>query len=111
MWQRLFGPIVLYDLVATTRRGRYVLFRVLFAAAIAAVLFVMYYEKLGQRPQGIWGDWRVSETQRQEMVLLNDTFFQRFMTLEFLAILLLTPAVTAGAVAEDKERRTLDLML
>jgi ABC-type transport system involved in multi-copper enzyme maturation permease subunit len=111
MWPRLLGPILIYDLVATTRRGHHVLFRVLYVAVVAAILLVMYYDGIGRRRPDMKIEAQTLSAMRIQLIQLNEDFFQRFMFVEFLAIVLLTPSVTAGAIAEDKERRTLEFLL
>jgi ABC-type transport system involved in multi-copper enzyme maturation permease subunit len=111
MWHRFFGPVLFYDLLGTARRGRHLLFRVLYAVVLCALLFLLYSEEVGKRGGVLWADWRVPQTQRQDVLRFNQSFFQRFTLVQFAVILLLTPGVTAGAIAEEKERRTLEFLL
>jgi ABC-type transport system involved in multi-copper enzyme maturation permease subunit len=111
MSYRLFGPVLFYDLLGTARHGRHLLFRLLYAAVLCALLFLLYSEEVGKRGGSLWADWRVPQTQRQEVLRFNEAFFQRFMLVQFAAIVLLTPGVTAGAIAEEKERQTLEFLL
>src|SRR6267142_589648 len=39
---------------------------------------------------------------------MADQYFATFMTMQVIAVLLLTPAYTAGAIAEEKDRKTLE---
>ena len=101
-WLKLFGPVLFYDLVRTARRGRYFLIRGLYAGALCLLLFWQFLEYAV-----------TSEQVRSSREIANfaESFFYGFMYIQFLAVLFLTPAFTAGAVAEEKERRTLEFLL
>jgi ABC-type transport system involved in multi-copper enzyme maturation permease subunit len=111
MWRCIFGPVLFYDLLHTARRGRHLIFRLLYAVLLAGLLLLLYFEEVGKRGGGWWEDWRVPQTQRAEVLRFNETFFIRFTLVQFALILLITPGVTAGAIAEEKERKTLEFML
>jgi ABC-type transport system involved in multi-copper enzyme maturation permease subunit len=111
MLSRLFGPILFYDLLSSSRRGRHILFRLLYAVVLLTLLLLLYQEEVGRRKIKLWEDWRVPHTQRAEVLRFNEAFFQRFMFVQFAVILLLTPGVSGGAIAEEKERRTLEFLL
>src|SRR5215471_20981753 len=111
MWRCIFGPVLFYDLLHTARRGRHLIFRLLYAVLLAGLLLLLYSEEVGKRGGGWWEDWRVPQTQRAELLRFNETFFTRFTLVQFALILLITPGVTAGAIAEEKERKTLKFML
>src|SRR5207237_8910103 len=46
-----------------------------------------------------------------EMARFAEAFFYAFMSVQFTVVGVLTPAYTAGAIAEEKERRTLEFLL
>jgi ABC-type transport system involved in multi-copper enzyme maturation permease subunit len=99
-----FGPVLFFDLVRTARRHRYFLIRILYVGLLAVML--------------LWGYalWRHNldypdETRPAEIARFTSSFFNTFMIVQFLAVALLTPAYTAGAIAEEKERKTLDFLL
>jgi ABC-type transport system involved in multi-copper enzyme maturation permease subunit len=99
----LFGPVLFYDLVSVARRGRYALLRGIYGLAMLLTLFVVYrnYEQaLG--PAGV---------NTSGMADFAQAFFFTFISVQFLAVLLLTPAYTAGAIAEEKDRQTLEFLL
>ena len=115
-WVRLFGPVLFYDLIRLARRNRLFLLRILCVAAISALLYWQYYDFLatprmarvfgGQvwtPPQGI-----MTVSQGAEFA---EQFFNKFMVFEFALVLLLTPIYTAGAIAEEKDRKTLEFIL
>jgi ABC-type transport system involved in multi-copper enzyme maturation permease subunit len=106
-----FGPILFYDLVCTSRRGRYVLIRCLYLAALLGMLFLLYVEWFGL--DAVFG----VQTQNHEpmdekrIAAFNEQFFGIVMGVQYVVVVLLTPGMTAGAVADEKDRRTLDYLL
>ncbi len=100
-----FGPILFYDLICTSRRGRYILIRCIYLAALLAMLFLLYVEKFGI--DGVSGE-RMDE---KRIAQFNEQFFQIIMGVQYAVVVLLTPGLTAGAVADEKDRRTLDYLL
>jgi ABC-type transport system involved in multi-copper enzyme maturation permease subunit len=106
----LFGPILFYDLVSTARRGRQVIVRCAYIAALLVMLFLLYAEWFG-RGGDLISLLSTERIDRNQVTAFNDSFFQKFMAVQYLVIVLLTPGITAGAVAEEKERRTLEYLL
>jgi ABC-type transport system involved in multi-copper enzyme maturation permease subunit len=102
-WLKLFGPVLFYDLVRIGRRTRYILLRSLYAVFLLALLSWIYL---------IWAVRSEGGTIRaSEMAQFAESFFYTFMVVQFLAVALLTPAYTAGAIADEKNRRTLEFLL
>ncbi len=100
-----FGPILFYDLICTSRRGRYVLIRCFYLAALLAMLFLLYVEWFGI--DGISGE----QMDEKRIAAFNEQFFGIIMGVQYVVVVLLTPGLTAGAVADEKDRRTLDYLL
>src|SRR5262249_53397414 len=48
---------------------------------------------------------------RQQASDIAQSYFEFFMVAQFLAVVLLTPAYVGGAIAEEKDRKTLEFML
>jgi ABC-type transport system involved in multi-copper enzyme maturation permease subunit len=101
-WLRLFGPVLFYDLVRTARRTRFVIVRTLYALMLAIILGWSFFV-LSLEHSGI-----VSLSQMAEFAT---GFFFTFMIIQFTAVVLLTPPYAAGAIAEEKERKTLEFLL
>src|SRR5579885_2196227 len=104
-WLKLFGPVLFYDLLRTARRSRYFLIRVLYCLFLLAILgwmwLVWYMDYRYQtRPMG-----------PNELTKFASSFFYTFMVVQFLVVTVLAPAYTAGAVAEEKDRKTLEFLL
>jgi ABC-type transport system involved in multi-copper enzyme maturation permease subunit len=98
----LFGPVFFYDLVRMTRRGRYFLIRTAYGGALLFVLVVIWWNQVAI----LGGQPTISQ-----MASFAALFFGWFMGIQFGLVALLTPAYTAGAIAEEKERRTLEFVL
>lgn len=99
-WLKLFGPVLFYDMVRTARRSRYVIMRLLYSLLLLGVLFVMFMNMThGFRDP------------RRDSALMAQEFFSVFMLVQLGMVVLLTPAYVAGAIAEEKDRKTLEFML
>jgi ABC-type transport system involved in multi-copper enzyme maturation permease subunit len=111
-WGRLFGPVFLFDLVRSTRRSNFALLRSGYAAAILLVLFAVYSVYVESRAGSLWETlWSPSSVPFRQITRFSETFFYTFAGVQFAAIVLLTPVCTAGAIAEEKELRTLEFLL
>lgn len=100
----LFGPVLFHDLVRSSRRGRNVALRVLYAAALLLALGTLYLnydpfdgDPFSRSPRGL--------------ASFAEAFFCTFVGVQLGAVLLLTPAYFAGAIAEEKDRKTLEFLL
>src|SRR5262245_14539436 len=95
----MFGPVLVSDLVRSARQGRTVWLRAGYGILLLLVLLVAMRpppgEKLGPATAA----------------RLAERFFGVFVLIQVGATVLLTPALVAGAVAEDRERRILDFLL
>jgi ABC-type transport system involved in multi-copper enzyme maturation permease subunit len=100
----LFGPVLVYDLVRTARRSRYFYARIVYASILGIMLFwgfLMEYVE-ADRHGGLHNN---------DLARFSSGFFYVFMFVQFGLVALLTPAYTAGAIADEKKRRTLPYLL
>lgn len=100
----LLGPIFQVEMVSTARRRRYFALRVLYGALILFVLWAAY-EATG-RFRGYGGDAASIQTSTR----LAAAFFYSFSWLQMLAILAVGPALAAGTIATERERRTIEYL-
>jgi ABC-type transport system involved in multi-copper enzyme maturation permease subunit len=100
-WLKLFGPVLFYDLMRIARRRRYVILRCVYALFLFLMLFSAYRSFQS----------RGGAVSAAEMPNLAGSFFSTFMMVQFVTVLLLTPAFAAGAIAEEKDRKTLEFLL
>jgi ABC-type transport system involved in multi-copper enzyme maturation permease subunit len=101
----IFGPVLPVELVTSSRRVRYFIVRVVYAAILLITLWTQYESSMA---------WRVNSGAPLSPSELSDfaaEFFQSFAIVQLLAVLVLTPALVAGAVAEEKERKTIEYLL
>jgi ABC-type transport system involved in multi-copper enzyme maturation permease subunit len=111
LWRELLGPVLLWELVRQARRGRFVTLRVLYLAVLLIVLGVLYLDWFGTRAT-LWETLTTEERiAPARLASFSQSFFTAFLAVQLGAVLLLTPGMTAGAIAEEKERRTLDFLL
>lgn len=99
----LFGPVLRYDLVCTARRARYFVMRFFYALLLFLVLYVFYIVKL-----------KSITTEKIAHKLLIDfaeLFSYIYLLIQYLLVLIMTPAYVGSAIAEEKERRTLEFLL
>jgi ABC-type Na+ efflux pump permease subunit len=102
-WITLFGPVLFYDLVRIARRGRYILLRIAYALLLLMVLWSTYASFSDQ--------WRGGNIPAQELSKVAGKYFFYFLIAQIAVVVLLTPAFTASAIAEEKERKTLEFLL
>lgn len=97
---KLFGPVLFYDMIRSARRSRYFLLRGFYSLVL---LLVLYF---------VWANVRSHNlTPREHASRLAMDFFEIFSVVQLVAVILLTPAYMAGAVSEEKDRKTLEFLL
>lgn len=100
---RMFGPVFVYDLARHARRPRSYFGRVAYVALLLLLLCILVASQSGG------GD--SPGVAPEKMAGLTEGFFYAIFAAQFLLTLVLTPAYVAPAVAEEKERKTLELLL
>jgi ABC-type transport system involved in multi-copper enzyme maturation permease subunit len=102
---KLFGPVLPYDMIRMARRSRYLVMRCFYIMILLAVLYIVYQSFA----------WTVSTMGSRmtaaELAQFGESFFGYFLLTQYIVILLITPAYVAGAIAEEKQRKTLEYML
>lgn len=94
------GPIFGVELVTGGRRLRFVLVRTLYAAILLVALWISF-ESFG-------GPYYAARTNLETTANFAAQFFDVFAWTQLLAVLVVAPAVTAGSIAQERERRTLE---
>lgn len=97
----MLGPIFTVELITTARRRRYFLVRALYVAALLFALVVNYETVFAYQ----------ATSTLDQVARFAAEFFQSFAWIQLIAILLLTPAVVAGTIAQEYERRTIEYLL
>ncbi len=101
----IFGPVLPVELVTSSRRARYFIVRVLYGAVLLLTVWTQYEISLR---------WRISNgdpLSPSDLAEFAQGFFESFAIIQVLTVLLLTPAMVAGTVSEEKERRTIEYLL
>ena len=104
--RNMFGPVFVYEVVRLGRRRGTILWRLLYTLAIGGVLTLMYASWL-EDARGSRGG-TVAPVKLAEFAT---EFFYVFQLLQYLVVVLLTPATVAGCIADEKERKTLEFLL
>lgn len=110
-WTGLFGPVFLFDLVRTSRNSPIFSLRVLYGGALLVILYLLYVTWFGGAAGYPW------ELETQVRLPIKSTarfaqaFFHTYVGVQLAAVLLITPLAVSGAVAEEKEKRTLAFLL
>lgn len=97
-WQ-LLGPHFYYDVVRLARRGRSTVLRVVYILALFFGLAFVYESTSFQANLG-----------PNELARVSERFAYTLFMVQNLAVMVLTPAYLGSAIAEEKERRTLELL-
>ena len=93
------GPILAVELVTMSRRTRYFALRVLYAAALFFALWVAHQETLGSASGDI-----------NSIARFTAAFFGTFGVMQLMAVGLIGPALAAGTIAQERERRTMEYL-
>ncbi len=88
------------------RKPRRIWLRVAYVVLLAVLFTWVYF---------VWVEsarWRGrGEIRPKDLSRLAETYFAIYMVVQFILVSVLTPASVAGAIAEEKERRTLEFLL
>jgi ABC-type transport system involved in multi-copper enzyme maturation permease subunit len=106
----LLGPHFFYDLVRLARRSRTRDLRVLYGLALLFGLGVVYWIQFPQTEIGSLLFDPGRGVSINDGARFAEIFVFTVVVVQNLAVLLLTPVYVGSAIAEEKERRTLDLL-
>ena len=98
------GPVFLIEVQTSGRRSRFILVRALYASLLLVALCIAYT---------IYADsWHAAGPPTIEATAsLANTFYQICVWGQLFAIVAFAPAIVAGTIAQDRERRILDALL
>ena len=91
------------EVLRVGRKSRQIWFRLAYAIVLAFLFCWIYFAWVSFRGSG--------QVQPRDLSRLAETYFGVYMVVQFILVCVLTPASVAGAVAEEKERRTLEFLL
>ena len=104
------GPVFRHEMIAAGRKRRYMVLRVLVGAILLALLGMCYssahiltaYDGMGESTDGGLSIAAISR--------LTAQFYSSFAWWTLFGVLLVTPAIAAGAIATERERRTIEYL-
>jgi ABC-type transport system involved in multi-copper enzyme maturation permease subunit len=105
------GPLFYYELVRLARKGRSTLLRCAYALALLVALFLAYRARFPG--QDLWSTSFTPEEPlaASEMSRLAEGFVYAILWAQTLAVFVLSPVYVGTAIAEERERGTLDLLV
>jgi ABC-type transport system involved in multi-copper enzyme maturation permease subunit len=106
---KLLGPVFWYDTIRSARRGRYFLMRWLYA--IGLLLLLLWVQSIWSLQNRFEHNNDPNWNEFKALAQLAEQYFFAFAIVQFVAVVLLTPAYVGGAIAEEKERKTLEFLL
>jgi ABC-type transport system involved in multi-copper enzyme maturation permease subunit len=105
----LCGPLFYYDLVRLARRGQTTLLRCAYGLVLLAMVCLAYANHFGEEHLLTFAPGH--NVHHSALARFADQMVLTLLLLQASAVLVLTPVYVAGALGEEKERRTLDLLL
>jgi ABC-type transport system involved in multi-copper enzyme maturation permease subunit len=103
------GPMFGYELVKLARRGQQPKLRVALVLLLLVGLLVTYLRQFGTNSlDAFFGSGQTLQV--NEMSEFARNFLIAFLFTQLVAVVLITPAVVGGAIAEEKERGTIDYL-
>ena len=109
-WLGLFGPLFGFDLLRITRKGQQVKLRCLFAVMLLLALFFTYLDWFPNADLVAVLTGAEVYLPIDDMARFAEQFVWLFLMIQIAAVLFITPAYAAGAISEEKERRTLEYL-
>jgi ABC-type transport system involved in multi-copper enzyme maturation permease subunit len=100
------GPLFTLEMTTSVRRARYFMLRMLYAAALLLALFFVYQEYNAYRSYGV----RYGYNDISVIARFSWNFFITFAILQTLAVVVVGPAMAAGTIASERERRTIEYL-
>jgi ABC-type transport system involved in multi-copper enzyme maturation permease subunit len=100
----MLGPVFQAELLRASRRARYYWLRFLYGLVVLFLIWVGYESAFA------FGLWQGNVTIADVANFAEGTFV-RFAILQFGVVLLLIPAIFGGAIADEKQRKTLHYLM
>jgi ABC-type transport system involved in multi-copper enzyme maturation permease subunit len=107
----LLGPVLWYDMVRTARQGRMAFARWVYAALLFVLVFAVYLVWFPEKVTSFHELFAGAPLPASDLAQFAASFGYVLLAVQLAAVFLLTPAYTAGALAEERERGTLDALL
>jgi len=96
----MLGPIFTAELITSGRRRRYFVAKVVYGLVLLTALWTRYLNV----------QIRVGDPQINDVAAAMTFFFTLFATLQMVAVIVLSPAIVAGMIADERQRRTIEYL-
>jgi len=100
-WLKVFGPVLYYDLIRQARQSRFIWIRFLYCCLLVVLLLYMTIGYITSQGDGF---------DVQSGPDLAQSFFDVFLAAQLIMVAVLTPAYVAGAIADERDRKTLEFI-
>jgi ABC-type transport system involved in multi-copper enzyme maturation permease subunit len=107
---RLASPLFYFEMLRQTRKGRGHTLRVTYAIFVLLGIALIYSQYFDFSALLDFSFAQYTGMNQKELSDFADSLTRAFLLMQALAVTLLTPACVAGAVAEEKERQSLELL-
>jgi ABC-type transport system involved in multi-copper enzyme maturation permease subunit len=113
----ILGPLFRYEMLRWSRQSRLFSLRCGYAGVLLLVLYLVFASWFGWDGQTRFRNTRDWRTGEPEFISINDwaevgsSFGHACLWAQLIAALVLTPILTAGAITEERGRRTFELLL
>ena len=107
------GPVMRYELITTSRRLRYYVLKVVYGLVLLAQLWTLFRDWEAQQEPGArprYPAWMTPSRLDEIQAFAEDAFIQ-FAGVQGLGLLLLIPALVAGIIPDEYQRKTLHYLL
>jgi ABC-type transport system involved in multi-copper enzyme maturation permease subunit len=104
------GPLFYYELVRLARKGRSTFLRCAYAAALLVALFLTYRARFPEHDLWSRSSLPATPASARELSRLAEGFVYSILGVQTLAVFVLAPVYIGSAIAEERERGTLDLL-
>ena len=95
------GPVFHVEMLTVSRRRRYFFTRVFYGLILLTIMSICYGESFRV--------WRGTDLNQQAAFAAS--FFMAFSWVQLIGVLFMTPAMVAGTIAGEHERKTIDYLL
>ncbi len=106
------GPVMRYELITTSRRRRYYVLRVIYGLVLLSQLWVLFRNWEAEHEAGARArPFYYKPSSLEEVQAFAEDAFIQFAGVQGLALLLLIPALVAGIIPDEYQRKTLHYLL
>ncbi len=103
------GPLFFFEIIKMGRKGWNTILRCLYALVLLVVLFLIYQSWAGW--PGLAGVWSVVEAETpNQLARLSQDLISAVLITQVLAVFFLAPLYVGGAIIEERNRGTLQLL-